>query len=42
MAIFTWWWIIVIIPIGSLMLIVQFIRRTCKFVAGFMMETGKS
>jgi C4-dicarboxylate transporter DctQ subunit len=35
-------WIIVIIPIGSLMLIVQFIRRTCKFVAGFIMETGRS
>jgi C4-dicarboxylate transporter DctQ subunit len=34
--------IVIIIPIGSLMLIVQFIRRTCKFVAGFIMEAGRS
>lgn len=33
-------WIIIIIPIGSLMLIVQFIRRTCHFIAGFIAETS--
>jgi TRAP-type C4-dicarboxylate transport system permease small subunit len=34
--------IIVIIPIGSLMLLVQFVRRTVTFVAGFIIETSKS
>jgi C4-dicarboxylate transporter DctQ subunit len=34
--------IIIIIPIGSLMLIVQFIRRTCNFIAGCFTEMGKS
>ena len=34
--------ILVIIPIGSLMLFIQFIRRTGKFVAGFIIEMGKS
>jgi len=32
--------IIVIIPIGSLMLLVQFIRRTCRFIAGFVIEAN--
>ena len=31
--------IIVIIPVGSLMLLIQFIRRTGLFVAGFFIET---
>ena len=34
--------ILLIIPIGSLMLFIQFIRRTGKFVAGFIIEMGKS
>ena len=34
--------IIVIIPVGSLMLLLQFIRRTFKFIAGFIIEKGKS
>ena len=34
--------ILAIIPIGSLMLFIQFIRRTGKFVAGFIIEMGKS
>jgi TRAP-type C4-dicarboxylate transport system permease small subunit len=33
--------ILLIIPIGSLMLFIQFIRRTGKFVAGFIIEMGK-
>jgi TRAP-type C4-dicarboxylate transport system permease small subunit len=34
-------WIILIIPVGSLMLSVQFVRRTFKFVAGFVIESQK-
>lgn len=35
-------WIIVIIPIGSLMLIIQFIRRMFRFIRGFSAtEPGK-
>jgi C4-dicarboxylate transporter DctQ subunit len=34
--------ILAIIPIGSLMLFIQFLRRTGKFVAGFIIEMGKS
>lgn len=34
--------ILLIIPIGSLMLFIQFMRRTGKFVAGFIIEMGKS
>jgi TRAP-type C4-dicarboxylate transport system permease small subunit len=34
-------WIIVIIPVGSLMLSIQFVRRTCTFIAGFIVESGK-
>lgn len=34
--------IIIIIPIGSLMLSLQFLRRTGKFIGGFIIETGKS
>jgi C4-dicarboxylate transporter DctQ subunit len=34
--------IIVIIPVGSLMLLVQFIRRGCLHVAGLVIETEKS
>ena len=34
--------ILAIIPIGSLMLFIQFIRRTGRFVAGFIIEMGKS
>lgn len=34
-------WIIVIIPIGSLMLSIQFVRRTFTFIAGFVIESGK-
>jgi hypothetical protein len=33
--------IIVIIPVGSLVLFVQFARRTITFVAGFFIEAGK-
>jgi len=33
--------IIVIIPVGSLALFVQFARRTITFVAGFFIEAGK-
>ena len=33
--------ILAIIPIGSLMLFIQFIRRTRKFVAEFIIEMGK-
>lgn len=32
--------IIVIIPVGSLMLLVQFLRRTGLFIAGFFIETA--
>jgi len=36
-------WIIVIIPVGSLMLTIQFIRRMYGFTKGFaVIETGKS
>jgi C4-dicarboxylate transporter, DctQ subunit len=31
--------ILVIIPFGSLMLLIQFIRRTCRFIAGFIIES---
>ena len=34
--------ILAIIPIGSLMLFIQFIRRTGKFLAGFIIEMDKS
>ncbi len=34
-------WIIVIIPIGSLMLSIQFVRRMCTFIAGFVIESDK-
>lgn len=34
--------IIIIIPIGSFMLIVQFIRRFCNFIAGFVAQMSKS
>jgi len=34
--------IIVIIPVGSLVLFLQFARRTITFVAGFFIEAGKS
>ncbi|MBW2063521.1 MAG: TRAP transporter small permease [Deltaproteobacteria bacterium] len=34
--------IIVIIPIGSLMLFVQFMRRTVIFTTGFLIETKKA
>lgn len=34
--------IIVIIPIGSLMLFVQFLRRTVVFTTGFLIETQKA
>ncbi len=33
--------IIVVIPIGCLLLFFQFIRRTLKFIAGFIIESGK-
>ena len=33
--------IVVVIPIGSLMLFLQFIRRTGRFIAGFFIESGK-
>ena len=33
--------IIVIIPVGSLVLFFQFLRRTITFVAGFFIEAGK-
>jgi TRAP-type C4-dicarboxylate transport system permease small subunit len=32
--------ILVIIPVGSLMLLIQFIRRTCRFIAGFIIESN--
>lgn len=34
--------IIIIIPIGSLMLSLQFLRRTGEFISGFIIEIGKS
>lgn len=34
--------IIVVIPIGGLMLFLQFIRRTGKFITGFFIESSKS
>jgi C4-dicarboxylate transporter DctQ subunit len=33
--------IIVIIPVGSLLLLVQFLRRTGTFIAGFFIESAK-
>ncbi|MBT5546986.1 MAG: TRAP transporter small permease [Desulfobacula sp.] len=33
--------IIIIIPIGCLMLFLQFIRRTLKYVAGFIIESNR-
>ncbi|MBU0464658.1 MAG: TRAP transporter small permease [Proteobacteria bacterium] len=33
--------IIIVIPIGCLMLSIQFIRRTLKYIAGFIIESNK-
>ena len=33
--------ILVIIPVGSLMLLIQFIRRICRFIAGFIIESTR-
>jgi TRAP-type C4-dicarboxylate transport system permease small subunit len=33
--------ILVIIPVGSLMLLIQFIRRICRVIAGFIIESTR-
>jgi len=35
-------WILIVIPVGSLLLFFQFMRRGAKNLAGFMIETAKT